>query len=153
MWPFTPSVEIKSKSGVVHFRRWTILKTPWFAVYLHHILRGDEDLHPHNHPWNFISLILKGFYWEYDRFWNKRKYKSFNLNIKKAKEFHKLELTAPVWTLVFCGKKKFKEIVSDWGYLVEGQEVDHKTYRELKRSGDFDYPPDLYVLMDEEEYA
>src|SRR5208282_805597 len=31
---------------------------------LHHILRSDEDRHLHDHPWPYVTIILKGGYWE-----------------------------------------------------------------------------------------
>ena len=50
--------EIISKDGVVHFRRYRLLSTPWFNIYIHNILRSDEDAHFHDHPWGFFSFIL-----------------------------------------------------------------------------------------------
>lgn len=35
-----------------------------FAARVHHIKREDKDRHFHSHPWNAVSLILKGGYWE-----------------------------------------------------------------------------------------
>lgn len=45
-----------------YMRRW-IFSCPWFTIRLHHILDSDYGL-PHNHPWNFVSLVLKGGYTE-----------------------------------------------------------------------------------------
>jgi hypothetical protein len=42
--------------------RWRILTTPWFAIKLHHFHRSDEDRELHDHPWLFVSLILRGGY-------------------------------------------------------------------------------------------
>lgn len=56
--------EIKSKQGEVHFRRYRLLQTPWFAIYIHHILISDQDKDMHDHPWNFTSVILEGAYRE-----------------------------------------------------------------------------------------
>lgn len=56
--------EIKSRYGHVHFRRYRLLSTPWFSIYIHHILKSDEDKDPHDHPFNFSSLILSGAYQE-----------------------------------------------------------------------------------------
>lgn len=56
--------EIKSKTGELHFRRYRLFWTPWFALYIHRIYKADEDPYPHSHPWNFISLILNGGYIE-----------------------------------------------------------------------------------------
>lgn len=34
-------------------------------IYLHKFLRSDHDRALHDHPWNFVSIILKGGYWEF----------------------------------------------------------------------------------------
>jgi hypothetical protein len=67
--------EIRSKEGILHFQRYELFKTPWFRCYLHRIFEGDKDLHLHNHPWNFLGIILKGSYIE--ELPNKTKLKSF----------------------------------------------------------------------------
>lgn len=44
--------------------RYILLRTPWFGIYLHHFLRSDYDRALHDHPWSFVSIILRGGYWE-----------------------------------------------------------------------------------------
>lgn len=47
------------------FFRYQILKTPWFNIYLHQL--DAPNWHPkgcHDHPWWFITLLLKGGYLE-----------------------------------------------------------------------------------------
>lgn len=45
--------------------RWRLLQTPRFGVYVHFIYREDLDPVPHDHPWQFWSLVLRGGYAEY----------------------------------------------------------------------------------------
>jgi hypothetical protein len=47
------------------FTRFTLLKTPFFTVYLHKL--DAPELHPecHDHPWHFWTCILAGGYWEH----------------------------------------------------------------------------------------
>ena len=46
------------------FTRWTLLKTPWFSLYLHR-LKCPVDLHfCHDHPWRFWAWLLIGGYYE-----------------------------------------------------------------------------------------
>lgn len=40
--------------------RWHVLLTPWFRVYLHKMLRDDDDRALHDHPWSNVSIILRG---------------------------------------------------------------------------------------------
>lgn len=45
--------------------RWSLLECFGWSLKLHHILRSDEDRDLHDHPWSFLSLILRGGYWEH----------------------------------------------------------------------------------------
>lgn len=45
--------------------RWYLLpRNPWLNLYLHKFLRDDDDRALHDHPWWFISLMLRGSYIE-----------------------------------------------------------------------------------------
>lgn len=130
--------EIVSKEGLVHFQRWCFFACPWFRIYLHKICRSDEDKHLHTHPWNFISFILKGGYWQ--EYWdhpldNQTSYmqvKRFDLVKMNRHEGHKITLTQkPTWTLVLTYGKR-----NEWGYLTEKGFIDHKNYRLMKNNGE-----------------
>lgn len=45
--------------------RWRLLQTPWFGVYIHFIYREDMDPVPHDHPWVFWRMVLRGSYFEH----------------------------------------------------------------------------------------
>jgi hypothetical protein len=136
--------EIWSKEGVLHFRRFRLIATPWFNIYLHNILKSDEDAHPHDHPWHFYSLILWGGYSEawlgaYEdwKFWEGRplrvsKRTPGSLVYHHAKDFHKITLLKDsAWTLVFTfGKRR-----PSWGYQTPQGWIDFKAYRDLKNEG------------------
>lgn len=139
--------EIVSKEGKVHFRRYRLLETPWFNIYIHQILRSDEDRHFHDHPWHFTSHILKGSYYERWTEYPDHKYEFQSVwsskpampglrprNVIKhhAQDTHSLTLLTPeVWTLVFTsGRERV------WGYrLDDGSWIDFKSYRMLKNEG------------------
>ena len=121
--------EIKSKSGKIHFRRWEILKTQWFSIWIHGIYAADEDKHLHNHPWDFKSLVLKGSYIEETE--NGVILQSpGKLNSRNGCEYHKIkELKTPsVYTLFIATPLK-----REWGYNVDGEFIQHENYRQLKR--------------------
>jgi len=126
--------EIISKEGNVHFRRWRILQTPWFAIYVHNILRSVEDKDPHDHPWWFMSLILWGGYVEDRVDENGRKSRHYRFAGRmfscKTTEFHKIRLMRPTWTLVLTGPRTHEL----WGYMTEDGWIDHVTYRERKNT-------------------
>lgn len=48
----------------VYLRRLRVIQTPWFSIYWHHIDQPDPDLDPHDHPWKFWSIIIRGGYTE-----------------------------------------------------------------------------------------
>lgn len=129
--------EIVSKFGQVHFRRFRLLQTPWFAIYIHQILRSDEDLDPHDHPWAFSSVILEGAYEEqswYPPHFQTMYYNKFysgDVIQHKAEDAHKITLISKeVWTLVFTsGRTRY------WGYQTKFGWIGHEEYRLLKNEG------------------
>lgn len=127
--------EIKSRSGIIHFRRWRLLSTPWFAIYIHGIYKADEDEHYHDHPWDYISIGLKGYGFEEHYkggHVDHNLIKPFGVIRRKAEEFHKIEslFKSPIYTLFITGKRR-----REWGYSYNGSWLDHKTYRKLKSRG------------------
>jgi hypothetical protein len=128
-----PIREVRSKKGVPHFRRWQILSLWGRSVYLHCIYRSDEDLHMHNHPWDFASFILKGGYIE--SMINSGTIKGpGDVAYHKAKDYHHITVLQPTWTLVFASKR-----YNAWGYLVDGKFVNHLEYRNVKNAILLDY--------------
>ncbi len=127
--------EIRSKDDVLHFKRWRLLKTPWFEVYIHGIYHKDEDKHLHNHPWNIWTMILWGSYIEElmgkDCKSTKHKIRTFlNMGYRNSERFHCIRevISKKVYTLAIVGKRKSHE----WGYHTEKGFVDHITYRKNK---------------------
>ena len=96
--------EIKSREGIVHFRRYRLFSIPWFSLYLHQILEPDKDLHLHDHPWNFISYVIQGHYVErcYRPHGDKlTQARSGTIIRRKATQFHCIDkVIKPTWTLV-----------------------------------------------------
>ncbi len=123
--------EIKSRAGIVVFRRWRLCQSKWCNVMLHNIKRADTDAHCHNHPWSFISIVLKGGYDEKTpKGINPRKL--FSVAYNKATNYHKIEKLHgdSAWTLVITGPTR-----KEWGYLVNGEWIDNETYRRRKNDG------------------
>jgi hypothetical protein len=109
------------------FYRYTILKTPWFNLYLHQL--DAPEWHPvgcHDHPWWFITVLLKGGYLEMQRPKStrgfpgvgekggllKRRYPGMIL-FRPANHTH--DVVTPYgrsWSLVLTGRKS-----RDWGFL------------------------------------
>lgn len=65
-WGFLRWTDIPSNvnPGRVYLRRLILVQTPWWGVFLHWIFETDSDRDPHDHPWNFLTVILRGGYSE-----------------------------------------------------------------------------------------
>ncbi len=123
----------------VYMRRLNILLTPWFSVKLHFIYRPDEqrgDLH--DHPWNFLSLVLWGSYVEDvpreracgpcecdDCTATKQPRWVRWFNWKRAEDSHSITWVSdkPIITLVFCGPVR-----RPWGFWTKDGWVRHDKY-------------------------
>ena len=125
-------------SGKLYMRRWFLLPVgrdqEWpFSIKLHKICRSDADRDLHDHPWSFISLILKGQYLEVlvdpqgdwpDRIVVPRG--RFSARWRSAKSLHQVLLPeGPVWTLVFTGPRR-----RVWGYRTDNGWIPWDQYHE-----------------------
>lgn len=138
--------EIVSKQGIVVFRRYRLLQTPWFAIYIHNLLQSDQDPDLHDHPWSYKSIILSGAYREISaysprfRTLHVNKYYAGDVIEHVAEDIHQITLLAPsVWTLVFTSGRErewgYRYVLNnggDWDQCRQIEWVDHKTYRRLK---------------------
>jgi hypothetical protein len=115
--------------------RLRILDTPWFGIYLHKWYLPDNQPF-HNHPFNFVSFILRGGYYEgfygnprgtiYRRFghWHKTSHGTFHKVLV-------LEET-PTWTLIFRGRR-----LSTWGFKVDDVFYTHDEYNKMMGFGEY----------------
>jgi hypothetical protein len=103
--------DITNAAGSVFMRRYKLVRTRWGNVYLHEILRSDEDNCLHDHPWSFVSLILWGGYREQlpsGKFWRR----PGRFMVRPARTAHRVEVDRPAWSLVIVGKKS-----RAWGFF------------------------------------
>lgn len=92
------------------FTRYTLLKTPWFNVYLHQL--NAPQWHPecHDHPWSFVTLILWGGYEEKvngQLFWRD----PGEIHYRPAEFSHNVRTKGTAWSVIFTTAKK-----RDWGF-------------------------------------
>jgi len=118
------------------------------AARIHHILRSDNDRAFHDHPWPYVTIILRGGYWEVtpqydssgvyireDRQW----YGPGSVLMRRAKSWHRLELPEgqPAWTLFITGRRQ-----QTWGFLTHpAAKVPHNHYLSMKEMFDDDPNP------------
>lgn len=112
-----PGFYIGGKDDPYLVRYYLLPRNPYFNVYLHHFLRSDDDRALHDHPWWFVSLILKGSYIEHRE--NGYSYRrGGSVAVRRPDVLHRVELLRPdgfrelpAWTLFFTGPK-----VREWGF-------------------------------------
>jgi hypothetical protein len=101
---------IENAMGDPYLVRYKLFRCPRFKIFLHHILRSDEDPELHCHPWTFVSIILWRGYFEILRD-GARMVRPGSIVRHRATDAHRLILEKPAWTLVFVtGKKRV------WGF-------------------------------------
>lgn len=134
-WAFMERFEVPNFENprLNYMTRWRLIQTPWFGIYLH---RFDSPDTPtlHDHPWPFVSFVLRGGYDE------QRKYGPDPLvvpvrrmNLKGATDLHYIRRLhrIPTWTLVLVGRRR-----RTWGYV--DRDGTWTPYDEHPRAQEFD---------------
>jgi len=118
-----PCVTVVDEPGVQFLKRYYIIKTKFFSVYIHQILR-DDDADMHDHPWPFVVVILKQGYREVMPTQTKIR-KRFAVFGHLPSCSHRIELidNQPSWSLVMMGPK-----VREWGFHTKAGWVSFKKY-------------------------
>ena len=97
-----------------YMRRWVVVpRNPFSNLYLHEILRSDDDRALHDHPWPSRSLLIRGGYWEHTLFgvfWRPPGW----TGERTAETPHRLEIPdgERAVSLFFTGAKE-----REWGFL------------------------------------
>lgn len=143
-----PARDLFDRDGSCYMRRWRIVDegtlasrvlqalTGYSSIRLHHILKADHDRDLHNHPFDYRTFVLRGFYAEtYKDGRGNRKVQRRVVEPGEAAAlpgvaFHRIAYVPPggVWTL-FCMTRN----TGTWGFNVDGKFVPSTTY--LLRKG------------------
>lgn len=111
-----------------YMRRWWIIpRNQVLNVYLHEIRRSDDDRALHDHPWLNCSVILEGTYVEHTiaaggihrRVWRR----AGDVVFRRAKSAHRIEVTAPCWSLFLTGP-----VIRVWGFHCKNGWVDWREF-------------------------
>lgn len=108
--------------------RWILFSCPLFGIMVHKMLRSDYDRALHDHPWDFLSIVLKGGYAEE---FEERGVRDFRFNAPGHILFRKAEFKHRVildkgkicWTLVFKGPRRRK-----WGFWIRDYKIKNGTW-------------------------
>jgi hypothetical protein len=121
--------------------RWTLrvdehghlIPKPWmpFSIRIHHIVRPDSDRDLHDHPFDYRTIILRGYYFEED-IYGTRHLRHVGDTVKaRAQTFHRIDSVSDggVWTLFIMGRR-----INGWGFLVDGHKVPYRKYLGLEKA-------------------
>ena len=108
---FANPLIVRTPDGQEYLRRYFILETKWLRIYLHRIGGSDVDPCMHDHPWSFVSIILRGGYLEHTPHgvFNRR---PGGITYYPQGWLHRLELSGPAWTILIGGAVKRM-----WGFM------------------------------------
>lgn len=115
---------------MTYLRRLRILQTPLFGIYLHWIFEPDADRDPHDHPWRFWSVVLRGGYAEklYDagvglngRAFVRSRWSVHTVRLSQAHQITEIE--EGLVTLAVVGRR-----AQEWGFWTDGGWVAWRTY-------------------------
>lgn len=119
--------------GSLYLRRLHLVQIPHVgAIMLHWIKRADRGRVLHDHPVSFLSVVLRGWYFEdvpksfLDR--NRTKVRPIRwFNFKRATDAHRISYvpSTGVLTLVFAGPKR-----RNWGFHTPSGWVRWQDYKE-----------------------
>jgi hypothetical protein len=104
-----------------YMRRW-IFQHPFGTIRLHNIRLPDADPDLHDHPWDFVSFILRGGYVERVPCpgadpavgpFQTLTIEAGGINFRRATDAHRIDrlIGGSAWTLVFSGRR-----VRSWGF-------------------------------------
>lgn len=120
--------------GRLYMRRWRIGPEAWPGLRLHHIVASDDDRALHDHPFTFLSLILRGGYWEWLADGTRTWHGPGSLLLRSADVLHRIELGGyverPAWTIVLRGPYR-----RAWGFQRGGSWVHWREFSASKHEG------------------
>lgn len=140
-------------TGELYLRRYFLLRSKLGNVYLHNIVRCDKDPDPHDHPWDFVSVLLRGGYEEFvydrhatcsidvgrDALWPLARAWRYapSFAFRRAETVHQIKQVRPnTWSLVITGP-----IARRWGFWPNAEWQHWRAYLGLPagaESGEFD---------------
>lgn len=134
-WAWFRRMVLRRADGIAYLDRLRIVQTPWFGLYLHRMDAPDPGVDLHDHPWPFVSLVLRGGYHEYRAYTrdaplfadlatahpkgcapgatnHRRRWSIRRMRLDECHSIYRLD-RPPTWTLMLVGRR-----VRDWGFYV-----------------------------------
>lgn len=117
------------KPDCPYLERW-VINLGLFAIRLHHWIASDDQRYFHDHPWDFLVVILKGGYTDkspgkYDTL------KIGSIRFRKAEHKHTVKVNpGGCWSLLITGPK-----IRNWGFWLPGRTTIMRPLRYFNRYG------------------
>lgn len=119
-----------------YMRRW-VINFGLFAIRLHHWVGSDDPRYLHDHPWWFITAVLKGGYTDVSApdpskldfgsdLWvvHRSRLRSGSIRFRPAHHIHTVQVNpGGCWTLLITGRETRR-----FGYWVKGKWMNAKRY-------------------------
>jgi len=136
---------LRRAEGRVYLDRWGVGSRRIGAVFVHRMQAPDPGQDLHDHPWTFVSLVLKGRYTEHrcaireasGKPYNGGHVSSDDLETRERWSVRRMRLDEchrvvacdnPTWTLVLCGPVRRR-----WGFYTPDGYMDEARYDETVR--------------------
>jgi hypothetical protein len=116
-WARDPDLVIGETADPYLHRWYVIPRNRFFNVYLHEFLRSDDDRALHDHPWFWLSFLLRGEYVEHTiaagGIHRRRRFRAGSMRVHSPWFAHRLEIEPGVacWTLFVTGPR-----LREWGF-------------------------------------
>lgn len=103
----------KSEQGAYLLRWYMMPRNRFFNIYLHRMVRDDDDRALHDHPWPSVSLSLRGQCIEHMSGGRSRVLKAGSIVGRSSLFSHRLALheSSEYWTLFITGPR-----LREWGF-------------------------------------
>lgn len=161
-WAWCSRCRGTAKTTVLYLRRFYLWRSSWIGknfgeLYLHKIHRSDDDREPHDHPWNFRTVVLSGGYTDEAWWWqsfddqNREGYRvrvpaadevltRFSTRRRDRDHVHRVRLTddKPAWTLVWTsGYRNDANGDADWGFFTADERIPWREYLKLDKKEEY----------------
>lgn len=107
----------------VYMRRHYLFRSPFGSVFLHNIRTSDTGRDLHDHPWAFMTVLLKGGYVEQTPE-GSRRINAPAVAVHSPDDLHRLELeNGDAWSLFIHGPRRH-----NWGFATDQGWIPHDEY-------------------------
>lgn len=121
--------------------RWYVIpRNRLFNIYLHKIVRDDDDRALHDHPWASVSVVLRGGYFEIRQTAERQEwtwYRPGSIIVRRATAAHRIALKRAGWwepipamTLFITGPR-----IREWGFICHNGWVPWQEFVDGRDSG------------------